>query len=79
MCSMWSMVCLDVDLLLLLLHYDIDYMMHITNQPSLDGDFELSNTLFRPIVRPGQLFEDSMILCMGDNGILVPKYAPTTP
>ena len=71
------MVCLDMDLLLLIIHYDIDYMIHITDKVSNDGDFELSITLIRPISHPGQPFEVGMIPCMGDNGILVPKYAPT--
>jgi hypothetical protein len=49
------------------------------DKASNDGDFELSNTLFRPILHPGQPFEVDMIVCMGDYGILVPKYAPTHP
>jgi hypothetical protein len=51
----------------------------MADKTSIDGDFELSNTCIRPILHPGQPFEDSMILCMGDHDILVPKYAPTTP
>jgi hypothetical protein len=73
------MVCLDGDLLLLILNYDINELIHMADKTSIDGDFELSNTLFRPIARPGRPFEDSMIPCMGDNGILVPKYGPTNP
>jgi hypothetical protein len=73
------MVCLDGDLLLLILHYDIDYIIHIIDRASIDGDFELSNTSIRPISLPGQLFEVDMIVCLCDNGILVPKYAPTNP
>jgi hypothetical protein len=76
---MWSMVCLDGDLLLLILHYDINKLIHMADQTSIDGDFELSNTSIQPILHQGRPFEDSMIPCMGDNGILVPKYAPTNP
>jgi hypothetical protein len=79
MCSKWSMVCLDGDILLLILHYDINLLIHMVDTSSSDGDFELSYTFFRQILHPGQPFGDSMIPCMGDSGILVPKYGPTNP
>jgi hypothetical protein len=73
------MACLDVDLLLLIIHNDIDSLIHIADKASIDGDFELSYTSIRPISLPVWSIEVDMIPCMGDNGTLVPKYAPTNP
>jgi hypothetical protein len=73
------MVCLDVYLLLLIIHNDIDSLIHMADKASIDGDFELSYTSIRPISLPFCSIEDSRILCMGDHEILVPKYGPTNP